>query len=146
MILLDTDHLSVLTDGRHRFQSRLLRRLKNAEDLVVVPIVAVEEQLRGWLAKIHRVPRPHDQIVPYLRLAKLIDFLRDWQIVDWNEPSADVFAHLRSQRIRIGTQDLKIAALALANDALLLSANLRDFNQVPQLRVEDWLTEPNRRS
>jgi hypothetical protein len=25
------------------------------------------------------------------------------------------------------------------NDALLLSANLRDFNQIPDLRVENWL-------
>ena len=37
------------------------------------------------------------------------------------------------------TQDLKIASLALANDALLLSANLRDFEQVSGLSVESWL-------
>jgi tRNA(fMet)-specific endonuclease VapC len=35
--------------------------------------------------------------------------------------------------------DLKIAAIALVNQALLLSANLRDFEKVPQLRVENWL-------
>jgi tRNA(fMet)-specific endonuclease VapC len=35
--------------------------------------------------------------------------------------------------------DLKIAAIALANDALVLSANLREFGRVPGLRVEDWL-------
>jgi tRNA(fMet)-specific endonuclease VapC len=34
--------------------------------------------------------------------------------------------------------DLKIAAIALIHDALLLSANLRDFQQVPALRVADW--------
>ncbi len=42
-------------------------------------------------------------------------------------------------RIRISTMDLKIATIGLVNDALLLSANLRDFQQVPGLRVEDWL-------
>jgi tRNA(fMet)-specific endonuclease VapC len=41
--------------------------------------------------------------------------------------------------VRIGTQDLKIAALAIVHDALLLSANLRDFEQVPGLNAEDWL-------
>lgn len=41
-------------------------------------------------------------------------------------------------RPRIGTMDLKIAAIALANDATLLSRNLRDFGKVPGLRVEDW--------
>ena len=35
--------------------------------------------------------------------------------------------------------DLKIASIALANGVLLLSANLRDFEQVPNLRVENWL-------
>ncbi len=39
----------------------------------------------------------------------------------------------------INTMDLKIAAMTLVHGALLLSANLRDFQQVPGLRVEDWL-------
>jgi tRNA(fMet)-specific endonuclease VapC len=34
--------------------------------------------------------------------------------------------------------DLKIASIVLANQATLLSANLRDFQQVPGLQVEDW--------
>jgi tRNA(fMet)-specific endonuclease VapC len=46
---------------------------------------------------------------------------------------------LRTARIRIGTQDLKIASIALADNATLLSANLVDFRQVPGLDVEDWL-------
>ena len=50
------------------------------------------------------------------------------------------FMRLRRERIRIGTQDLKIASIALHTGALLLSANLRDFEKVPGLRVEDWLS------
>jgi tRNA(fMet)-specific endonuclease VapC len=49
-------------------------------------------------------------------------------------------AQLRKQ-VRIGSQDLKIAAIALAQGALLLSANLRDFRKVPGLQVENWLEE-----
>ena len=74
-----------------------------------------------------------------MRLAKLITYLRTARVVDWNEPAADHFKRLRANRIRIGSQDLKIACIALANDALLLSANIRDFEQVPGLRVADWL-------
>ena len=40
----------------------------------------------------------------------------------------------------IGSQDLKIAAIALINDALLSSRNLRDFKKVKGLEVEDWLS------
>jgi tRNA(fMet)-specific endonuclease VapC len=75
----------------------------------------------------------------YERLAKMFDFFRNWEIVLLDERAADEFARLRKQRIRIGTQDLKIASIALVHDALLLSANLHDFSQVPGLRVESWL-------
>jgi tRNA(fMet)-specific endonuclease VapC len=34
--------------------------------------------------------------------------------------------------------DLKIAAIVLSRNALLLSKDLADFGQVPGLQVEDW--------
>jgi tRNA(fMet)-specific endonuclease VapC len=139
MILLDTDHFSVLTDARDARHSQLAMRLSDVDEPVAIPVVAVEEQLRAWLAQIHRVGDVRRQVQPYSRLIRLIDVLAEWEITPWSEVAADEFARLRSTRVRIGTQDLKIAALALANDALLLSANLRDFDQVPGLRVEDWL-------
>ena len=35
--------------------------------------------------------------------------------------------------------DLRIACIVLAHNATLLTANLRDFRKIPDLRVEDWL-------
>jgi tRNA(fMet)-specific endonuclease VapC len=131
--------LSVLLDERNSQNAVLKARLKAADDRLAIPIVGIEEQLRGWLAKIHSVHDPHRQIVPYLRLLRIFTFLREWPILEWNEPAADHFSRLKSLRQRIGTQDLKIACTALAYDALRLTANLRDFEQVPGLRAEDWL-------
>ena len=139
MILLDTDHFSVLTDARHARHAQLAARLLNADETVAVPVVAVEEQLRAWLAQIHRVRDVRRQVDPYNRLVRLMEVLSEWEIARWTERAAGEFARLRRTRVRIGTQDLKIAALAIAADAFLLSANLRDFDQVPGLRVEDWL-------
>jgi len=42
--------------------------------------------------------------------------------------------------VRIGSMDLKIASIALVHNALVLSANLQDFQKVPGLRVENWLS------
>ena len=39
---------------------------------------------------------------------------------------------------RVKTLDLRIASITLATESTLLSRNLRDFHQVPDLRVEDW--------
>src|SRR5436309_7759765 len=133
MILLDTDHVSVLLEERDRRHPPLRARLRAAGDSLSIPILSIEEQLRAWLAKIHGITDPHRQIGPYLRLKRIFTSLREWPISGWNQATADRFQQLRSLRKRIGPQDLKIACIALANDALLLSANLRDFEQVPEL-------------
>jgi tRNA(fMet)-specific endonuclease VapC len=139
MILLDTDHLSVFTDERDSRHALLNTRMEAATEQIACTIVSVEEMLRGWLAIVHRLRDVHRQIPAYRRLGQLFNVLSDWEIVPFDERAADQFAILRRQRIRIGAMDLKIASVALANDALLVTANLRDFSLVPQLRCENWL-------
>jgi tRNA(fMet)-specific endonuclease VapC len=75
----------------------------------------------------------------YPRLTQLVEFYAQWSVLAFDTQSAVIYASLKRQGIRIGAQDLKIASIALANDALLLSANLVDFQKVPGLKVEDWL-------
>ena len=59
-------------------------------------------------------------------------------MLDFDEPAASELRQLTRLKIRIGTPDLKIASIALANDATLITRNLRDFRKVPGLRAEDW--------
>jgi tRNA(fMet)-specific endonuclease VapC len=56
-----------------------------------------------------------------------------------DEQAASEHQGWRAQRIRIGTMDLKIAAIVLVHDALLLSVNLRDFQQISNPRVANWI-------
>jgi tRNA(fMet)-specific endonuclease VapC len=139
MILLDTDHLSVFTDERDPRHRLLNTRMEAATEPVACTIVSVEEVLRGWLAIIHRLRDVHRQLPAYVRLGQLFNVLSNWEIVPFDERAADRFVGLRRQRIRIGAMDLKIACIALVNDALLVTANLRDYSLVPELRCENWL-------
>jgi tRNA(fMet)-specific endonuclease VapC len=139
MILLDTDHLSVFLDERDPRHSLLNARMAASDDQIACTIVNVEEVLRGWLALIHRLRDVHRQVPAYVRLGQLFDVLSEWEIVPFGERAADQFAGMRRQRIRIGAMDLKIASIALANDALLVTANKRDYSLVPGLRFENWL-------
>ena len=41
-------------------------------------------------------------------------------------------------KVRIGTMDLKIAAIALVHEAVLITRNVSDFVKVPGLRAQDW--------
>ncbi len=69
----------------------------------------------------------------------MVEYLGNWEIIRLDDAAADEFERLRRAGVRVGTQDLKIASIALVHDALLLSANLRHFRRVPGLRVENWL-------
>jgi tRNA(fMet)-specific endonuclease VapC len=140
MILLDTDHVTVLRyteDPRCAVLEARLRAVR--DDLVTTTVITLEEQLRGWLAEIGRQREVARQVAAYENLARIARFFSRWDVVPFDALAAAEFERLRKQRVRIGTPDLKIAAIALVNDALLLSANLRDFGKVPGLRLENWL-------
>ena len=107
---------------------------------ILTTVVTVDEQMRGWLAMINRRADVRDQMPYYDRLIGLLGFYRKWRVRRLDEDAASEFRRLREEGLRIGTMDLKIASIALANDATVLSGNLRDFAKVPGLRVENWLT------
>ena len=140
MIILDTDHFSAYpfteSTGAQILRSRLAA---SGDPDVMTSIITFEEQMRGWMAKINRVHEPTEQVSIYARLLRLAVFFREWAILPYDTSAAREFTRLRRQHRRLGPQDLKIAAIALTNDALLLCANLRDFRQISGLRVENWL-------
>lgn len=51
---------------------------------------------------------------------------------------ADVRLHLKRRGEMIGSNDLQIAATALAHDLTLVTHNTREFGRVPALQFEDW--------
>lgn len=139
MLVLDTDHLAEFDDASAA-GARLNERLLASGEELAATIVSVEEQLRGWLAQIHRLHAdPYAQIPAYARLQRRLEFYADWTVLQWDAGSAELFADLRRQGVRIGSMDLKIACIALAHSAILLTRNSRDFAQVPGLRMENWL-------
>lgn len=138
MLVLDTDHLSILdldTIEAFNLGHRLSLILPQEP---VVTIITYEEQMRGWLAYIAQAKTQTQQITVYQKLRKLVDRFSRMALLDYDAEAARYFEQLTKARIRIGTMDLRIAAICLANNATLLTRNLRDFGQVPGLKVEDW--------
>jgi tRNA(fMet)-specific endonuclease VapC len=138
MTLLDTDHMTFLLSGGAE-GARLRARLRAIPpDEAATTIISYEEQTRGWLARIAQERSVEGQIPVYGRLKRQLQLYCSIAVVDFDERAAAEFQRLRRARIRIGTMDLKIAAIALVNHATLLTRNLTDFGKVPDLRVEDW--------
>jgi tRNA(fMet)-specific endonuclease VapC len=140
MLVLDTDHLTEYQKGTSAEAQRLKDRLSRAAEPFATTIITVEEVMRGWMAAIRRVSDPRRQIKAYTNLQRLFRFFATWQILAWDDAAVDEFESLKRSKTRVGTMDLKIASITLANSATLLTRNFSDFRQVRGLRIENWLS------
>lgn len=139
MFILDTD-LFCLTERTSSHASQRLRfRLSNHETVKwVTTIVTLEEQMRGWMSWLAQARNFEQQVERYRKLETMLRRYRDTDVVGFDEAALREFKRLQQRRLRLGTMDLKIAAIALSHNATLLSRNLKDFSKVPGLQVEDW--------
>lgn len=133
--VLDTDHVSLLQRGHPQVVAHLARVDLGSR---AVTIVTAAEQLQGRLAVIRRSTTESLAASAFARLQEAIDFYLTVKVLPYDPVAVTLFEQLRQQKIRIGTQDLRIAAIALSNGATLVTRNSRDFRQVPGLSIEDW--------
>ncbi len=138
MVLLDSDHMSLLQRGGAEGR-RIKQRLSHfPAGEVGTTIISYEEQMRGWLARLARATTLERQVSDYRELRTLLQRYCSVPVLDFDADAAARFERLKQAPIRIGSMDLKIAAIALANEATLLTRNLIDFGKVPGLKAEDW--------
>ncbi len=67
-----------------------------------------------------------------------IAYFNTIQILPFDQAANAQYEALRKQKIRVGTQDLRIAAIALSVNGTVVTRNWRDFQKVPGLALEDW--------
>jgi tRNA(fMet)-specific endonuclease VapC len=136
MVILDTDHLTLVLVPESAVAVRIMARLGSMGlHQITTTIVTYEEQTRGWLAQIARARNSSQEVAAYRRLNRNLDDFRTIRVLDFGEEAAAELQRLRRMKLRVGTMDLKIAAITLVNDATLLSGNLVDFKKVPGLKV-----------
>jgi tRNA(fMet)-specific endonuclease VapC len=133
--LLDTDQLTLF----HHGQSSVCQRMAaQGPDVVGLTVVTVEESLRGRLAAIAKAKDGSARIARYAQLMDSLQLFQQFPVLPFDQAADDHFRQLQSLRLRIGSQDLKIAAVALANNVKLVTGNLHDFGRIPGLALEDW--------
>ena len=112
--VLDTDSLSLLERGNPKIQERLSQI--NA-DSVAISIVTAEEKMKGRLAAINSLSRIEcvDRLaIAYRALQSSIEDLQALPILPFSELAKDRYRELLQQKIRVGSHDLRIAAIVLS--------------------------------
>lgn len=108
-----------------------------ADDIRVTSIT-VEEQLGGWFTNLRAARTPLQLETAHIRLAGAVQLLSGWDIVAFTATSAMRFQSLLRQRLNVGGNDLRIAAIAMERGATVVTRNLRDFRRIPGVMCEDW--------
>jgi tRNA(fMet)-specific endonuclease VapC len=138
--ILDTDHLSLLQRGYKPLRQYIALILP---EQIAITIISAEEMLRGRLAQVSRAKTAPQRVSAYYWLQETLAFLSEFTLLQY-DPAADaLFVSLRGQRLRTGTQDLRIAAIALRQNVTLVTRNTQDFAQIPKLHLVDWSTPMN---
>jgi tRNA(fMet)-specific endonuclease VapC len=133
--ILDTDHVSLFQRGHPQIVNRLA---EVAPKDISITVITLEEQIRGRFNMIRRAASPSELILAYRNLHITFDSLKTFEILDFSPATSSIYSFLLKQKIKIGTQDLRIAAIALSVNGILVTRNQRDFAKVPNLVLEDW--------
>jgi tRNA(fMet)-specific endonuclease VapC len=132
--VLDTDHLSLHFRGSQQIRRKLALF---PPDEIAITVISAEEQLRGRLAQIRKASNNDSLATAHRKFRQAIYDLAKLNILEFDSGAITILEDLKQHRLRIGSQDMRIAAIALANNAIVITRNRIDFGQIPGLTIED---------
>lgn len=131
MYLLDTDTIIYNLKGDEKVQQALRQHL---HDPLKISIITLMELYYGAYKS--------QQIDANLAKVKAIE--QSLEIIPNSHESAEIFARLKAALEIKGTRlddfDLLIASCALTHNLILVTNNIKHFQRIPGLRLENWVT------
>ena len=117
----------------------VINRLSSANPQnLAVTVISLEEQMYGRLSEIKKATSAISLITAYSRLEITLDFYKNVRVMPFDQDAHKSFENLIRQKLRVGTQDLRIAAISLSVNGIVVTRNQKDFGKVPNLQVENW--------
>ena len=137
--LLDTDHITIIQQGQGDVYARLFARIRAHEaDSVVTSMVSLHEQTLGAHSYINRARSQADVLRGYSQFARVLETYTTTKVLPFDAASLLVYEGLHARSTRVGTMDLRIAAIAMSRGMTLLTRIARDFGRIAGLKTEDW--------
>src|SRR4051794_17132663 len=101
--LLDTDTITLAQFGHAAVVAQLG---KQADADIALPVISLQEQMRGWLGRLSRLSGPPKLADWYDRLVnRMVPLWRRYQRLSFTEPAILRFEQLRALRLNVGAMD-----------------------------------------
>lgn len=135
MNILDTDTLSYFEQGRQRVVQQVISRLLSE---IAITVISIEEQFSGRQAFLRKARTTAQIADAYQKMTNTARVLSGFHIVTFSETAIRRYNSLVAMKLNMGAMDLRIAAIALEENTVVITRNLRDFGRVPGLIYENW--------
>ncbi len=136
--VLDTDHVSLFLRGNPYVRDRILQVSTD----IAITIITVQEVFNGWITEINDPSQAAHLVDLYTRLWLALDYFKSIRVCNFDQAADDCHNQLLQSNPSLMKKrlqkDMRIAAIAIAIGATLVTRNHRDFSQVPGLLLEDW--------
>ncbi|GAP94620.1 hypothetical protein NIES2104_11310 [Leptolyngbya sp. NIES-2104] len=134
---MDTDHVSLILRGDVRLKQQVEQHAE-----ACTTVITVQEVFNGWIPLINQAKPTADFVTLYSYVTKLTEYLKQTGILSFDQDADECFRFLLQQNPPLRKarlqRDMRIAAIALSQDATVVTRNQRDFGQVPGLKLVDW--------
>jgi tRNA(fMet)-specific endonuclease VapC len=136
--ILDTDTVSLFLEGN----SLICERAGSKFSDIAITIVTVQEIFNGWAGRINDPSQAHQLVYLYTKLWRTTEFFKKVTILNFTETAQICHQNLLTENKQLAKKrlekDLRIAAIAIANNGVMVTRNHKDFSLIPGLQVEDW--------
>lgn len=138
LYILDTDHVSLLLQGNQAVISKVAQVYPN----LAITIVTVQEIFNGWVVKINDRTESANLVNLYTKLWTTQEYFKGVRILNFDAAAYTCHQSLLRENQQLNKKrlqkDLRIAAIALRANAVMVTRNQKDFSQIPDLVLEDW--------
>jgi tRNA(fMet)-specific endonuclease VapC len=138
VILLDTDTVSLLLRTPENYPDLVQRIRQTPGDDIYISAITVGEVMEGALALVRRLQPRDQESLGYKLLVEYFQALQTFAILPYDSEAELHFQEFPARIRRLGRGDCQIAAIALQNNATVITRNCRHFSEIPGLKFEDW--------
>ncbi|NEQ67340.1 MAG: type II toxin-antitoxin system VapC family toxin [Symploca sp. SIO2D2] len=136
--ILDTDHTSLFFAGN----PSVIPHIAEHYDNIAITIITVQEIFNGWNGRLNDPRQANNLNSLYTKLWKTTEFFKIMTILNFDSDAENCYNELRRNRNLARKRlekDLRIASIALVQNAIVVTRNYKDFSQVPNLQLENWV-------
>ena len=135
MYLLDTNICIYLIKKKH---PPLIEKVLEKDTFNIAISAVTVAELEYGIAK---------SFYPKKNRDTLLAFLTPFEIIPFSKKDCENFGflrvHLNKKGTPIGPYDLQIAAQCISRDLCIVTNNVKEFERVPEIKIENWIVEPN---